>query len=87
MDDDTAPKKYAEHIKNEMDVREIVTVMCELHECSKVPVELVYDVAELSGMERNVATRRVREFVSTAEIVELEDGYVQTRRHFEDTFE
>lgn len=87
MDDETAPEEYAEHVEDDMDVREIVTEMCELHENSKVPEELVYDVAELSGMKRDVATRRVREFVSTVEIVELDDGYLQDRAHFDEKFD
>jgi hypothetical protein len=85
--DDTDPKEYAEYVEPDMDLREIVTVMCELHEDSKVPEELVYDVAEMTGMEREVATRRVREFVSTVEIVELDGGYLQDRKHFDEGFE
>lgn len=85
--DDTDPGEYAEYVKPDMDLREIVTVMCELHEDSEVPEELVYDVAEVTGMERDTATRRVREFVSTVEIVELDDGYLQDREHFDEKFE
>jgi ABC-type uncharacterized transport system ATPase subunit len=85
--DGTLPEEYAEHVSDDMDVREIVTVMCELHEDSKVPEELVYDVAELTGMERDTATRRVREFVSTVEIVELNGRYLQDREHFDEGFD
>ena len=87
MDDETDPEEYATRVEDGMDVREIVTVMCELHEDSKVPEELVYDVAEATGMEREVATRRVREFVSTVEIVELDGRYLQDREHFDEGFD
>jgi hypothetical protein len=87
MDDETDPEEYATRVEDGMDVREIVTMMCELHEDSKVPEELVYDVAEATGMEREVATRRVREFVSTVEIVELDGRYLQDREHFDEGFE
>lgn len=87
MDDDTTPEEYATHVEDDMDVREMVTVMCELHEDSKVPEELVYDVAELTGTGRDVATRRVREFVSTVEIVELDGRYLQDRAHFDEKFD
>jgi hypothetical protein len=85
--DDTDPEEYAEYVESDMDMREVVTVMCELHEDSKVPEELVYDVAEIKGMERDIATRRVREFVSTVEIVEVDDGYLQDREHFDEKFD
>jgi hypothetical protein len=86
-DEDDEVDRYAEHVNEEMDVREILDVICELREDSKAPRELVYSVAETAGTDREEAARYLKEFVSTVEIVELDDGYVQTRRHFEDTFE
>jgi predicted nucleic acid-binding protein len=85
--DDTPPEEYAEHVKDNMDVREIVEVMCELHNDSKVLEELVVEVATCVGMERDRVTRQIREFVSTVEIVELEDGYIQDRAHFDEGFD
>lgn len=85
--DNTPPEEYAEHVSSDMDMREIITVMCDTHEDSKVPEELAVEVAVLNGVERDVATRRIREFVSTVEIVELEGGYVQDRAHFDEGFE
>jgi len=86
-DNETAPEEYAEYIGDGMDVREIVEVMCELHDDSKVPEELVVDVADRVGMERDYVTRQIREFVSTVEIVELEGGYLQDRARFDAGFE
>jgi hypothetical protein len=86
-EEDDEPERYAEHVDDGMDVREILDVICELRDDSKAPRELVYRVAETTGRDRDDVARYLKEFVSTAEIVELEDGYVQTRRHFEDTFE
>ncbi|MDZ7689037.1 MAG: hypothetical protein U5J64_10055 [Halobacteriales archaeon] len=87
MDDETVPAEYVEHVEDEMDVREIVKVMCELHDDSKVPEELVVEVADCVGMERDYVTRQIREYVSTVEIVELEDGYLQDRARFDASFE
>ena len=81
------PERYAEHVDEEMDVREILDVICELREDSKAPRELVYRVAETVGTDRDEAARYLKEFVSTVEIVELDEGYVQTRRHFDEGFE
>ena len=85
--DDTPPEEYAEHLEDDMDVREIVEVICEHHEKSKVPEELVVEVAACVGIERDRVTRQIREFVSTVEIVELEDGYIQDRAHFDEGFD
>jgi transposase len=79
--------RYAEYVDDEMDVREILDVVCELREDSKAPRELVYAVAETAGTDREDAARYLKEFVSTVEIVELDEGYVQTRRHFEEDLE
>ncbi len=79
--------RYAEYVDDEMDVREILDVICELREDSKAPRELVYAVAETAGTDREDAARYLKEFVSTVEIVELDEGYVQTRRHFEEDLE
>ena len=79
--------RYAEYVDDEMDVREILDVICELREDSKAPRELVYAVAETAGTDREDAARYLKEFVSTVEIVELNEGYVQTRRHFEEDLE
>ena len=79
--------RYAEYVDDEMDVREILDVICELREDSKAPRELVYAVAETAGTDREEAARYLKEFVSTVEIVELDEGYVQTRRHFEEDLE
>ena len=87
MDDQTAPEEYAGHVSSDMDVREIVEVMCELHEESKVPEDLVVEVAACVGMERDYVTRQIREFVSTVEIVELEGSYIQDRGHFDEGFD
>ena len=79
--------RYAEYVDDEMDVREMLDVVCELREDSKAPRELVYAVAETAGTDREDAARYLKEFVSTVEIVELDEGYVQTRRHFEEDLE
>ena len=79
--------RYAEYVDDEMDVREILDVVCELRDDSKAPCELVYAVAETAGTDREDAARYLKEFVSTVEIVELDEGYVQTRRHFEEDLE
>jgi len=87
MDDETDPVEYAEHVEDDMDVREVVEVMCELHDDSKVPEELVVDVGACVGMERDYVTRQIREYVSTVELVELEDGYLQDRAKFDEGFD
>jgi hypothetical protein len=79
--------RYAEYVDEEMDMREILDVVCELREDSKAPRELVYAVAETTGTDRDEAARYLKEFVSTVEIVELDGGYVQTRRHFDEDLE
>ncbi|MDY6780095.1 MAG: hypothetical protein SV760_06055 [Halobacteria archaeon] len=86
-DEVTDPEEFAEYVEPHMDVREIVTMMCEIREDSKVPEDLVVDVAELEGMERDQVTRQIREFVSTVEIVELDEGYLQDRGHFDEGFD
>ena len=86
-EEDDEPERYAEYVDDEMDVREILDVICEIRDDSKAPRELVYAVAETTGRDRDKTARYLKEFVSTVEIVELDDGYVQTRRHFDEGFE
>ena len=64
--EDDEPGRYAEYVDEEMDVREILDVICE---------------------HRDDAARYLKEFVSTTEIVELDGGYVQTRRQFDESFD
>jgi len=85
--DGTDPEEYAEHVEPDMDVREIIGVMCDLHDDSRVPKEVAVEVAVLSGREREQVTRRISEYISLVEVVELDDGYVQTRRHFDESFD
>lgn len=85
--DDTDPEKYAEYVEPYMDVREIIGVMCDLHDDSRVPKEVAVKVAVLSGREREQVMRTISEYISLVEVVELDDGYVQTRRHFDEEFE
>jgi hypothetical protein len=84
--DDTDPEEYAEYVEPYMDVREIIGVMCDLHEDSRVPKEVAVKVAVLSGREREQVMRTVSEYISLVEVVEVDNGYVQTRRHFDEGF-
>ncbi|MCX2819263.1 hypothetical protein EGH25_07845 [Haladaptatus sp. F3-133] len=85
--EDDEPGRYAEYVDEEMDVREILDVICEHRDDSKAHRELVYSVAETTGKDRDDAARYLKEFVSTTEIVELDGGYVQTRRQFDESFD
>jgi hypothetical protein len=77
------PEEYAEYIESDMDVREVVGVLCDLREDSKVKEGFAVEVAKMTGRDHEQVTRAMNEYISLVEIVELDDGYVQTRRHFD----
>ncbi len=80
-------EEYSDILDAEMDIRDVVDAICEEREDSKVRREVAIDAAEAAGIDRDEASRFMNEFISTTEIVELDDGYVQTRRHFDEKFE
>ncbi len=77
-------RELVEHVEEEMDVREIIDVLCTVREDSRVREELAVEVAVEAGRDRGQVTRAVNEYISLVEVVELEDGYIQTRRHFDE---
>jgi len=85
--DGGVPEEWLERIHSEMDIREVVDSICELRDDSKVKREAAIEAAEAAGIDRDEASRFMNEFISTTEIVELDDGYVQTRAHFDEKFE
>ncbi len=76
-------RELVEYVEDEMDVREIIDVLCTVREDGRVPEELAVEVAVEAGRDRGQVTRAVNEYISLVEVVELEDGYIQTRRHFD----
>jgi len=67
-----------------MDVREIIEAICDAREDSKVPEELAVEVAKTTGRSHDEVTRAINEYISLVEVVELENGYLQTRSHFDE---
>lgn len=87
MEDSEDPEEYAEHVNPDMDVRQVVGTLCDLREDSKVQEEFAIEVAKMTGRDHSQVTRAMNEYISLVEIVELGDGYVQTRRHFDEKHE
>lgn len=79
-------EEYVDLLDAGMDIRDVVDAICEEREDSKVHREVAIDAAEAAGIDRDEASRFMNEFISTTEIVELDDGYVQTREYFDAKF-
>ncbi|MFB6282445.1 MAG: hypothetical protein ABEK59_00730 [Halobacteria archaeon] len=77
------PEDFIDLLDDDMDVREILDTVCMIREDSKAERELVLDLAEMMDMDRETQSSYLNEFVSTVEVVEIDGGYVQTRRFFD----